>query len=176
VRRLAVAIVLALSASCSVPPAPPRPVPQVLAAGPELRLLRVHVYQQIHPPETPEDDYEYHHTPGHTDHLRNAFQVALARAGYTVVLRRHEACDLVARIAAVWEDRTGAVATLKLTADDRVIEQFSAVVPKDLSKDYGDYYYDEGAARLVDRMSSSPNVGAFAHDVAAKTPKIAAPR
>jgi hypothetical protein len=139
-------------------------------------MLRVHVYEHVHPPETPEDDYENHHTPGHTENLRHAFQVALVRAGYSVVLRRHEPCDLVAHIAAVWEDRTGAAATLKLTADDKVIEQFSDVVPKDLSKDYGEYYYDEGAARLVDRMSSSPNVAAFAHDVAAKTPKIAAPR
>ena len=40
------------------------------------------------PPETPDDEYDYRHMSGHTTDLRSAFQVALVRAGYTVVVDR----------------------------------------------------------------------------------------
>src|SRR5262249_36636212 len=134
------------------------------------------VYEHVHPPETPEDDYESHHTSGYTEILRSAFQVALARAGYVVVLGRHEECDLVARISGTWvELHAAAVATLKLSAGERVVEQLSVAVPQGLSKDF-DYHLDEGAALLVEKMSASPNVAAFAREVAGRTPKVAAPR
>lgn len=157
-------VLLLLAAACSTPP-PPRPPPAVTHVAPELGALRVHVHRLVTPAETPQDEDEYHHMSGLTRQLRSAFEVVLARAGYTVVLRRHDPRDLVAQIVANWDNERSGVATLTLESGGRVIAQISGVVPRDTSRPYGDWYMEEGAASLVEAMTRSPAVTELAHAV-----------
>jgi hypothetical protein len=156
-----------LAVACSPPP-PPRPPPAVTHVAPELGALRVHVHRLVTPAETPQDDDEYHHMSGLTHTLRSAFEVVLARAGYTVVLGRHDPRDVEAQIVASWDNERSGVATLTLEAGGRVIAQISGVVPRDTSREHGEWYMEEGAASLVEAMTRSPAVTALARAVPRK--------
>src|SRR3954466_4260644 len=120
------AILLLAAVGCSPAPVVKPPPPPVAPASPELAALTIHVQQLVSPPETPDDEYDYKHMSGFTTDLRTAFQVALVRAGYTVVVDRRGTRDLVAKIQATWPYDSAGVATLTLEADGKVIDQLSA--------------------------------------------------
>jgi hypothetical protein len=133
----------------------PKPPPQVNPAPRELTALRIHVYNASSDAarKAEEDDVS-----GYTIHLRGAVQRALVRAGYTVVIKPEEPHDLVARIHAEWPWKKPGTATLVLEAREGVVTQFSGLVDIDENADLD----EQDAADLVDAISRSPSVIAFA--------------
>jgi hypothetical protein len=111
-----------------------------------------------------------------TRDLRDAFQAALVRAGYVVVINRRDPRDLVAKIQADWPMKRPGVATMTLTADGQVIDQVAVIVavlgefPREVR------LYDHGAGALVDAMSRSGRVRALARQIRERgEKKVAAP-
>src|SRR5262245_43327262 len=85
---------LALGACSELPP-PELPPPPPLAPAPEELLgLSVYLHQLANPVENDDDRYDYTHMPGFTFELRNAVGVALAQAGYKVVIDRKTPAEL----------------------------------------------------------------------------------
>jgi hypothetical protein len=159
-RLIAALSMAALLCCCSSYPTPP-PATPVQAASPEMRLLRVHVYQGARPPETPEDERDYKTTPGYTHGLRRSFLGALQQAGYTVVLERTAPRDLVAVIHAEWLYDHPGVASLTLRRGDEVVDQLSVVVGLLGTPPHTVHLEQQAAVDLVDALTSSPRVQAF---------------
>jgi hypothetical protein len=133
----------------------PKPPPKVEPAPLALATLKFHVYNATNEAarRAEEDD-----VAGYTIHLRGAFQRALVRAGYTVVIKPGDPHDLVARIHAEWPWQKPGTATLVLEAPEGVVTQFSALVEVDENADLD----EQGAADLVNAISTSPSVAAYA--------------
>lgn len=163
---LAVGVVVGVSMfGCSSGGPPPQPPPPPVQQAPaELSKLLVHVHRLVTPPKTPEDEWDYHHMPGYTKGLRAAFQVQLTRAGYTVVLDRRAPRDIVATVQADWPYDHAGVATLKVTAGGRVIDQMSVEIPIIGKPPYTTYLDEHAAVGLVHALSSSEAVRAFARE------------
>jgi hypothetical protein len=176
-RRAFFALLLGLSAiGCSSPTPVKPPAPPITRAPLELSSLRIHVHQLATPPETPEDEYDYKHMPGLTRELRDAFQAALVRAGYVVVVSRRDPRDLVATIQADWPLNGPGVASLTLAADGQVLDQLSAIVPVLGESPRKVELYEHGAAALVDALARSAQVSALARRIRERgEKKIAAP-
>lgn len=152
----------------SYPPKPPPP--PVEPAPAEVAALAIHVHRLVTPPETEADRWDYEHMSGLTRGLREAFQLALTRAGYRVVIGRHDPRDLVATIRADFpRDRPG-VATLSLAADGRVVEQLSVEIPMVGDPPRTVHLEEHAAAMLVHGMSASPALRALAERFGAQEP------
>jgi hypothetical protein len=148
----------------------------VSAAPRELAALAIHVHQYMSPPESEYDKYDYNHMSGLTNGLRDAFQVALVRAGYTVIVDRRGERDVEAKIQATWPSDAPGVATLTLEADGKVIDQVSAVLPLLAGSTYGEHLEADGAVALVEAMGRSVKVAELARwKVQKKSPQIAGP-
>lgn len=164
---------------CSPAPVVKPPPPPVSQAPRELAALAIHVHQLASPPESAYDEFDYKHMSGLTGGLREAFQVALVRAGYTVIVDRRGERDVEAKIQATWPNDAPGVATLTLEADGKVIEQVSAVLPLLVGSPYGEHLEEHGAVALVEAMARSGKVAELSRWKAAqqkkKTPQVAAP-
>lgn len=177
----AVAVVVSGCSSSSYPPKPPPPT--VERAPAELAALAIHVHRLVSPPETPEDEWDYQHMSGLTRGLRQAFQLALTRAGYRVVVDRRDPRDLVATLHADWpHDRPG-VATLKISARGQVVEQLSTEIPIVGEAPRTQHLEEHAAVSLVHALNASQAVRAFAShraklqplQIAEPAPGVAAP-
>lgn len=170
------ATLLLAAVGCSPPPPVKPPPPPVSQAPRELAALAIHVHQLRSPPESAYDEYDYKHMSGLTNGLRDAFQVALVRAGYTVIVDRRGERDVEAKIQATWPNDAPGVATLTLEADGKVIEQVSAVLPLLAGSTYGEHLEEHGAVALVEAMARSAKVAELGRWKAQKkSPQIAAP-
>ncbi len=101
-----------------------------------------------------------------------AFQRALVRAGYRVIVDVEAPTDLVARLDADWQMAGLSVASLTLsTGQGVVVEQLGAVVatPKDAGEDLA------GAADLVNALGASTRLGAWVAEKKTTTHVVAAP-
>lgn len=174
-RRLFLTLPLA---GCSTSPPPKPPPPPVQPAPPEQRWLAIHVHQLVTPPETPDDQDEYHHMPGYTAMLRDAFSAMLQKAGYTVIVGRKSPRDLVAKVQATWPSNTPGVATLLLLdgSSGRTVQQLSALIPNKPHNGLSVYLEEHAAVELVNALSRSEEVASFAAQLRRRrTPEIAAP-
>jgi hypothetical protein len=147
-----------------------------MRAPAQLATLSIHVHRLITPPQTPEDHWDYEHMSGLTRGLREAFQVALIHAGYRLVVGRREPRDLVATVQADWPHERAGVASLTLTAQGKVVDQLSAVIPI-IGKPPRTTHLDEHAAvNLVHALNASAPVAEYARNRTAPAPvKIAQP-
>lgn len=146
------------------------PLPQIMRAPAEAATLSVYVHRLVTPPATPEDHWDYKHMPGLTRGLRQAFQVALTRAGYRVVVGRREPRDLVAMVQADWpKDRAG-VASVTISAGARVIDQLSAEIPVVGKGSRLQHLEGHAAVSLVNALNRSPALVAYARERMAPPP------
>jgi hypothetical protein len=174
-RALLSLVCLGTSACGSSYPVEP-PLPPIEPAPRDVAKLTVHVHALVAPPETPQDEWEYHHMSGLTGQLRSAFQSELQAAGYTVIVDRHREADLVATIDADWPVEQPGVATLTLTDGGRTVERLSTAIRLLGTPPETRYLKNEAAQALVRAMSRSEKVAAFAKDRPSRaTPQIAAP-
>jgi hypothetical protein len=101
-----------------------------------------------------------------------AFQRALVRAGYRVIVDVEAPTDLVARLDADWQMAGLSVASLTLsTGQGVVVEQLGAVVatPRDAGEDLA------GAADLVNAVGTSTRLGVWVAEKKTPTSVVAAP-
>jgi len=169
--RAVVIIVLCLLplAACSGTP-PPKPPPPPVAPAPEaLRSLVVYVHQMQHPPESDLDKWDYNHTPGLTEGLRNAFERQLTRAGYRAVVGRRGPHDLMAVVHANWPYDHPGVASLTLMAGNDAVEQLSVEIPLANDRKYDRFLEEHAAVALVEAMGRSSALVTFA--TGPRTPK-----
>jgi hypothetical protein len=150
-----------LGCSSSHYPAKP-PAPSVEPAPTTLRVLRIYVHQMATPAENAQDEWDYHHTPGYTTDLRDAFRLALTRAGYTTVVSRHAPSDLTALVEATWPSDRAGVATLTLTSGPEVVDQLSVEIPVLGTTPYMVHLEDHAAVSLVRLLNRSKAVADMA--------------
>lgn len=159
--------VTAVLAACHTPWPVDTPPPPVQPAPPLLHGIAIHVHQHVTPPQTEQDRWDYHNMPGLTGELRRAVVIQLQRAGYTVVVDRHQPHDAVALIQADWPYEREGTATLVLNRGDERIATFSAPIPFIGEPPRIEHLEADAAVSLVDAITRSPDVHVLAHAVLA---------
>lgn len=155
-------------AGCQTPWPVETPPPPVQPAPPALQGIAIHVHQHVTPPETEQDRWDYHNMPGLTGGLRQAVVTQLQRAGYTVVVDRHQPHDAVALIQADWPyDRDGTATLVLSDGDGERIATFSARIPFLGEAPRIEHLEADAAVFLVDAISRSSDVFVAAHAILA---------
>ena len=157
-----VGLALLLIVGCSKPWPVDTPPPPVQPAPDGLKVMAIHVHQHKTPAETAQDEWDYHNMPGLTAELRRAVIMQLQRAGYTVVVDRMQPHDVVAVVQADWPNDHDGTATLVLENAGQPIATFSARIPIIGTPPRTEHLEATAAVYLVDKISGSQDVRAFA--------------
>lgn len=159
-----------LSTGCSQPWPVDSPPPPVVAAPSALRSIAIHVHQLASPPESAQDEWDYHHMPGYTGELRRALVEQLQRAGYTVVVDRRQPHDAVAVVQATWPNDRAGTATLVISAREETVAILSAAIPFVGEPPRIEHLEGDAAVALVHAVSRSPEFHALARDLEPRRP------
>jgi hypothetical protein len=162
--------------SCSSAPVKEPPPPRVQRAPATITTLAIHVFQNITPPQTPDDEWDYRHMPGYTASLRQEVQAQLQHAGFTVIVDRKTPADIVATIQSdMPHERTG-VATMVLYRRGQMIDRISVPIAVWGASPRAVHMIAHASVQLVEALERSTAVAAVANEVAGKeVVKLVAP-